>query len=530
MFLLLLQVNQSNPRVQLWISHLDSSEGKKQIFPPMSLSHEEAHFSGVVWADADNFAVQWMNRVQNVTVVTLCPSKGLGECKEIFKDEKSHGYIDYKYKIIFDPNNESGRSDFATIQADPGTDARYQQVLVVSGDRKTFLTSDKADVTEILQWAQDGYLYYMATLPHQPGTRHFYRVPSPRLRHSNPDLAEVGPECLSCNLSDASPLHRRACEYYSVSMSKSGSFYSMTCKGPDIPYTCLHKTDTNRQVQIWDENQDLINRIDEVELPLVKFLEVPVPGSDLKAQVRMYLPPDFDAQLQYPMVVYVYGGPGNQQVEKTFNQFDFQTYLSGSKGFIYAVIDPRGSGGQGEKWKFATYRGFGTVEVDSTIAATKYLQENMKYIDPEKTAIWGWSYGGYLSLSVLGHDKEDVFQCGASVAPVVDWTLYDTYYTERYMGLLDDNWGGYNRSRVFKHLENLRDKPYYLMHGTHDDNVHYQQSMLLSAALESKDILFRQQAYPDQDHSIATYQKHLYHSLTDFFLNDCFTEKKDRKR
>ncbi len=124
----------------------------------------------------------------------------------------------------------------------------------------------------------------------------------------------------------------------------------------------------------------------------------------------------------------------------------------------------------------------------------------------------------------LAKDTEGVFACGASVAPVVDWTLYDTYYTERYMGLprMNDNFVGYNKSSVFHYLDNLRTKKYYLLHGTHDDNVHYQQSMLLSAALEEKDILFRQQAYPDQDHSIFQYRTHLDHTLAHFFIKDCF--------
>jgi dipeptidyl-peptidase-4 len=93
--------------------------------------------------------------------------------------------------------------------------------------------------------------------------------------------------------------------------------------------------------------------------------------------------------------------------------------------------------------------------------------------------MWGWSYGGYLSLKVLTKDTGNVFRCGASVAPVADWTLYDTYYTERYMGSLDENAAGYNQSKVFWGLEALRKKPYFLLHGTHDDNVHYQNSMLI---------------------------------------------------
>ena len=128
-----------------------------------------------------------------------------------------------------------------------------------------------------------------------------------------------------------------------------------------------------------------------------------------------------------------------------------------------------------------------------------------------------------MSLKTLENDYEDVFSCGASVAPVVDWRLYDTYYTERYMGLDDDkNDYNYTRASAVALVEALRHKKYFLLHGTYDDNVHYQNSMILSAALEDADILFREQAYPDQDHSISKYRTHLDHSLTDFFLNDCF--------
>ena len=113
---------------------------------------------------------------------------------------------------------------------------------------------------------------------------------------------------------------------------------------------------------------------------------------------------------------------------------------------------------------------------------TKYLQNTLSYIDKDRSAIWGWSYGGFLSLSTLISDTQNIFKCAASVAPVTDWTLYDTYYTERYMGLFKNNIDGYNRARVFDRLSNIKryNKKYFVAHGTHDDNVHFQQSMVSS--------------------------------------------------
>ena len=139
--------------------------------------------------------------------------------------------------------------------------------------------------------------------------------------------------------------------------------------------------------------------------------------------------PDFNSGQQYPLLVYVYGGPGFQAVDDKWNQYDYETYLAGSQEIVYAMIDPKGSGFQGTDWMFSVYKNFGGPEVSSTIEVTKYLQNNLNYIDSKKTAIWGWSYGGFLSLSVLAQEVDGVFKCAASVAPVVDWRLYDTYYT-----------------------------------------------------------------------------------------------------
>merc|ERR1712137_499710 len=152
----------------------------------------------------------------------------------------------------------------------------------------------------------------------------------------------------------------------------------------------------------------------------------------------------------------------------------------------------------------------GTVEIEDQIQVTKFMVENFPFIDGEKTAIWGWSYGGYAAALTLARDSENVFKCGMSVAPVTSWLYYDTIYTERYMSLptAEDNELAYNNSDINLLAENMRNKRFYLLHGTADDNVHYQQSMMLSKSLESLDILFRQQSYPDENHSIGGLNRH----------------------
>ncbi|KRT81809.1 hydrolase, partial [Oryctes borbonicus] len=225
---------------------------------------------------------------------------------------------------------------------------------------------------------------------------------------------------------------------------------------------------------------------------------------------------------KYPMVVNVYGGPDSYQVLEKFS-VDWGSYLAVNKSIIYATIDGRGSGLKGDKILFSGYRNLGTVEIEDQISVTKQIQQTVAYVDDTRTAIWGWSYGGYASGLALATDKENVFKCGMSVAPVTDWTLYDSIYTERFMGLptADDNSYGYESAKLLNKYSGIRDKEYFLIHGTFDDNVHYQQSMLWSKVLEHQDIMFRQQSYPDEDHGLGSVRPHLYHSLENF-LDECF--------
>jgi len=166
------------------------------------------------------------------------------------------------------------------------------------------------------------------------------------------------------------------------------------------------------------------------------------------------------------------------------------------------------------------------VEVQDQIDVTKQLVDLYPFIDKSRVAIWGWSYGGFVTASVLAADADqsNIFKCGISVAPVTNWIYYDSIYTERYLGLPtpEDNLAGYQRSDVTAKARKLANKKYLMVHGTADDNVHYQQSMMLARAMEEADVLFRQLSYPDEAHGLVGLRPHFYHALTDFLLNDCF--------
>jgi dipeptidyl-peptidase-4 len=333
--------------------------------------------------------------------------------------------------------------------------------------------------------------------------------------------------CMTCSLKTSAG---EPCLGNSAELSTEASHFVHTCNGgPFSPPEVAVRSTKNPETVIlrWTSNTKLRQRLATFSLPEYKDYEIQLPaeaGNPYKIRARVLFPPNMTPSKKYPLLVDVYGGPGSQRISNTYG-IDWSTSLVSSHSVIYASIDGRGSGRQSDDLKFQVYRKLGTVEVYDQINGGDWLINNIPSIDPNRTALWGWSYGGFATAMAMGLDSiKNVYKCGISVAPVTNWLLYDTIYTERYMGLPtpDDNLSAYNASDVTHYVSNFRNKKFYLVHGNADDNVHYQQSMILSRALERADILFRQQSYPDESHGLSGVRPHLYHSLENFLFEECF--------
>nr|XP_036232659.1 venom dipeptidyl peptidase 4-like [Bactrocera oleae] len=224
---------------------------------------------------------------------------------------------------------------------------------------------------------------------------------------------------------------------------------------------------------------------------------------------------------RYPTILHVYSGPGTQLVTEKWH-IDWNTYLSGMKDYIVIEIDGRGSSGQGYQLLHEIYKRLGSVEVSDQLEVSEYLRDNLHFIDGRRMGVWGWSYGGYTAALALA-GTQSIFQCGISVSPVTNWKLYDSTYAERYLSFpnVTDNYKGYEEGDLSKYVDNLRDRQFLLVHGTAEDNVHVQQSMVLARALTNKGVLYKQQIYPVEGHTLAGVKRHLYRSMTSFF-EDCF--------
>ena len=234
----------------------------------------------------------------------------------------------------------------------------------------------------------------------------------------------------------------------------------------------------------------------------------------------MIKPPNFDENKEYPLYMFLYGGPGAQQVTNSFGGTKYYWYqMLAQKGYIVACVDNRGTGGKGAGFKKITYKELGKYETIDQINAAKYFGD-LPYIDAKRIGIQGWSYGGYMS-SLCITKGADVFSLAIAVAPVTNWRYYDNIYTERYMQTPQENASGYDENSPINHVEKLKGH-YLLIHGSADDNVHVQNTMEMISALVKANKQFDLFIYPDKNHGIygGNTRYHLYKKMTDFILEN----------
>ncbi|HEY3519603.1 MAG TPA: DPP IV N-terminal domain-containing protein, partial [Rhodanobacteraceae bacterium] len=237
---------------------------------------------------------------------------------------------------------------------------------------------------------------------------------------------------------------------------------------------------------------------------------------------RMYKPSGFDPKNKYPVMLHFYGGPTAQMATDAWPDL-FDEYMA-QRGFVVFTLDNRGMARRGRAFSDPIYHQFGDVEVADQRAGIAWLK-SQPWVDGSRIGTFGWSYGGYLSTMMLAKDSPELAG-GVAVAPVTDWRLYDTYYTERYLGLPRDDDAGYTRSAVFAWLDGLT-SPLLLVHGMADDNVLFLNSTKLMAALQKRGFQFDLMTYPGGKHGLSTpeMRKHAFTAIADFFqrqiAHDC---------
>ncbi|MCB0703776.1 MAG: S9 family peptidase [Saprospiraceae bacterium] len=272
---------------------------------------------------------------------------------------------------------------------------------------------------------------------------------------------------------------------------------------------------SGKEVRLIEDNALLKEKMEFYGVQPVEFFDFTT-TEDVRLNGYMIKPPDFDQTKEYPVFMYLYGGPGSQQVTDRWggqNYWWFQ--MLAQQGFIVACVDNRGTGGRGEEFKKMTYLELGKYETIDQIEAARYLG-GLPYVDSNRIGIFGWSYGGYMSTLCLLKGN-DAFKAAIAVAPVTSWKWYDSIYTERYMRTLEENPSGYaDNSPVY--FADMLEGNYLLVHGMGDDNVHFQHTAEMVNALVEANKQFDTYFYPNRNHGIygGNTRYHLYRKMTDF--------------
>jgi dipeptidyl-peptidase-4 len=324
-------------------------------------------------------------------------------------------------------------------------------------------------------------LYFMATAE-SPLERHLYRI-----------AFDAEDKTRLTRISDREGWH-------DIEFANSGEFYVDVFESPETPpQVAVHTPDGERirfiEKNALDADHPFAPYVDE--MPSIEYGTLTAEDGQV-LHYKILKPAGFEADKRYPVIFNVYGGPSGQRVTRKWR--DAFEHILVNRGYLVFSLDNRGTGFRGVGFDAPLYRHMGKVEVADQMTGVEYLK-SLPYVDADRLGIYGWSYGGYLVLMAMLQEP-GVFAVGVAGAPVTDWTLYDTHYTERFMGTPQDNPGGYEAGSAFPYVKNL-DAPLLVIHGMADDNVLFTNSTKLYAALQAAQKDFDQMNYPGGKHSLA---------------------------
>jgi dipeptidyl-peptidase-4 len=285
---------------------------------------------------------------------------------------------------------------------------------------------------------------------------------------------------------------------YSATFSEQGKYYVQRRTDAATPAVITLHDGNGKQLRVLEDNGALRETLAAARLPQREFITVPAADGITQLNGWVLKPAGFNPARKYPMVMIQYSGPDSQEAR---DRYDIDWYYAlAEKDIVVACIDGRGTAARGEEFRKSTYMKLGIYESDDQIAAARYLG-SLPYVDGKRIGIWGWSYGGYNVLMSMSRGN-GIFRAGVAIAPVTDWRFYDTVYTERFMRTPQQNNDGYRQGSPIALAGQLQGN-LLLIHGTADDNVHFQNSMEYTRALILANKQFDQFFFPDKNHHLS---------------------------
>jgi len=427
--------------------------------------------------------IQQLNRRQNANTVWIGNTKTMS-LNNIFID-RDDAWLDIHDNIMWLENEKY----FTWTSEKDG----WLHLYKVSRDGKEFSTITKGNMDVVRINCIDpkgGYVYYIAS-PDNFTQRYLYR--SKIDGSSSPE--RVSPE-------DQSGQHA-----YQISADAKYAIHTFqNSKNPNrISLINLQK---HKTIRLLEDNKELSDKVGKLGLSPKEFLKIDI--GDVSLDSWMIKPANFDASKKYPIVFYIYGEPAGSTVQDAWQGGDLWHHYLAQKGYVVVSIDNRGTRTpRGRDWRKSIYGQIGILAAHDQAAAAKKLFETYSFIDTDKVGMWGWSGGGQMTMNCLFR-YPDIYKSGLAVAFVADQRLYDNIYQERYMGLLEDNEANYIKGSPITHVKKLEGN-LMIMHGTADDNVHYQSFERLTNELIKHNKLFDMMSYPMRSHGIRERENTSYH-------------------
>jgi dipeptidyl-peptidase-4 len=472
-----------------------SADGGETVWADVPGDPQNNYIARLEWAaSSDEYTIQHLNRPQNTNQVMMVDAS-TGAARTIHTDRDA-AWVD----VVDDMLWLNGGRYFTWVSEKDG----WRHVYIVSrdGSEETLVTPWDMDV-ESVQLIDDegGWLYFIAS-PDNAAQRYLYRS---RLN------GRGEPERLT-------PATDSGWNAYQLSHDGAWGFQTHTAAGTPFSVHLVSLPDHNR-VRTMLDNERLRASVAALDQGEREFFQIDI--GDAVLDGWMMKPPDFDPTRKYPILFYVYGEPAGQTVvDRWGGRRDLWHLMLTQQGYLVASVDNRGTPApRGRDWRKSVHGDIGSLASADQAAAAR-IMTSWDFVDEDRVAIWGWSGGGSMTLNMMFRHPE-LYHTGMSVAPVPDQLLYDAIYQERYSGTLEEHADGYLRGSPIHHVDGLEGN-LLLVHGTGDDNVHFQGSERLINAMIERDKEFTMMAYPNRSHGIfegSGTTLHLHRLLTRY-LNE----------
>lgn len=419
---------------------------------------------------------------------------------------------------LFLVNAETGQSQCIYTEQN-NTYIEVPEIAFAKDGKSFFITSDKDGYNHIYQYDMNGKLIKQITTGNWDVTKlNGFDDAKQTIYYTSAEVSPMQRNVYSINLKTGEKKRITNQDGYNeATFNSTYTYFINEFSSTEVPSTYTLCDNNGKTIRIIENNDDLKQKLAGADLSKKEFIKLKTSeGIDLNAWIMK--PKKMEDGKKYPVMFCIYGGPGSQEVLDKWDYNALWYQHLASQGIIVVAVDNRGTGARGAEFKKCTYKNLGKYEAIDQIEAAKALAQ-FSFIDTTRIGIWGWSFGGYLSTLCLEKGSQQ-FKLAVAVAPVTNWRYYDSIYTERYNGLPQDNAAGYDDNSPINHTKKIKGK-YLLIHGTADDNVHFQNSVELIKKLVENNKLFETMYYPNSNHGIYTGKNtryHLFSKMTKFIV------------